>query len=156
MVCTIAAFELRQRFRRISTYVYFVVMFTLGFFFVLLSGGAFANASVDFGTGGRVLINSPYALFAVVVYISTFGVVITAALAGQATYQDIESNSTPFFYTAPISKFAYLEAAFWGAWQFSLSSFPPSASVRRSLPTRPGSIPVALVPNGYSPTLRRT
>ncbi|HLJ29351.1 MAG TPA: ABC transporter permease [Candidatus Angelobacter sp.] len=123
MVGTIAGFELRQRFRRISTYVYFVVMFTLGFFFVLLSGGTFANASVDFGTGGRVLINSPYALFAVVVYISTFGVVITAALAGQATYQDIESNSTPFFYTAPISKFAYLGGRFLGSLAVQLVIF---------------------------------
>lgn len=115
MVGTIASFELRQRLRRISTYVYFAVMFSLGFLFVLLSGGAFSNASLDFGTGGRVLINSPYALFAVIVYISSFGVVITAALAGQATYQDIENNSTPFFYTAPINKFDYIVGRFLGA-----------------------------------------
>jgi ABC-2 type transport system permease protein len=114
MVGTIAGFELRQRFRRISTYVYFVVMFILAVLFVLLSGGAFSDSTIDYGTGGRVLINSPYALFAVVVYISTFGVIITAALAGQATYQDVDSNSTPFFFTAPISKFEYLAGRFLG------------------------------------------
>ncbi len=46
----------------ISTYVYFVVFFALGLLFTLMSGGAFSSASVDFGTGGKVLINSPYAL----------------------------------------------------------------------------------------------
>ncbi|HEY6350184.1 MAG TPA: M1 family aminopeptidase [Candidatus Angelobacter sp.] len=115
MLGTIAGFELRQRFRRISTYVYFVVMLVLGFLFVLLSGGAFSSATMDFGTGGRVLTNSPYALFAIIVYVSTFALVITAALAGQSTYQDIDSNSTPFFYTAPITKFDYLAGRFIGS-----------------------------------------
>ena len=48
-------------------------------------------------------------------YISFFGVVITGALAGQATYQDVDSNSTAFFYTAPITKFEYLAGRFLGA-----------------------------------------
>lgn len=123
MIGTIAGFELRQRFHRISTYVYFVVLFALGFLFVLISGGAFGNAAVDYGTGGRVLINSPYALFVVVVYISTLAVVITAALAGQATYQDIDSNSTPFFYTAPITRFDYLAGRFLGTLAVQLVIF---------------------------------
>lgn len=115
MTFTIAAFEFRQRFRRVSTYVYFLVMAALAIFFVLASGGAFSNATVDFGTGGRIFINSPYALYVVIVFISAFGVVITAALAGQATYQDVDSNSTPFFFTAPISKFDYIVGRFLGA-----------------------------------------
>ncbi len=64
-----------------------------------MSGGAFADASVDFGTGGKVLVNSPYALNSIITYISFFGIVITAAIAGQATYQDIDNNSAVFFYT---------------------------------------------------------
>lgn len=115
MVGAIAAFEFRQRFRRISTYVYCVVLFGMAFLFQLVVGGAFPNASVDFGTGGRVYANAPYALFAVIVYISTFAVVITAALAGQATYQDIDSNSTQFFFTAPITRFDYLAGRFLGS-----------------------------------------
>jgi hypothetical protein len=87
-------FELRQRLRRISTYVYFVVFAVLGCLFTLLSGGAFPGGSVEFGTGGKVLVNSPYALNSIITYISFFGIVITAAIAGQATYQDIDSKST--------------------------------------------------------------
>jgi len=115
MVGTIARFELTQRLHRISTYVYFAVFFALGFFFVLMSGGAVANASVDFGTGGKVLVNSPYALNVIITFCTFFGLVVTAALAGQATYQDVDSNSTPFFYTSPISTFDYLMGRFLGA-----------------------------------------
>ncbi len=85
MLSAIFLFELRQRLHRISTYVYFVVFFALGLLFALMSGGAFAQASVDFGTGGKILLNSPYALNGVITYICFFGIVITAAIAGQAT-----------------------------------------------------------------------
>jgi ABC-2 type transport system permease protein len=115
MVARILAFEFSQRLRRISTYVYFLVFFALGFLFVLMSGGAFPNATVDFGTGGRVLVTSPFALNLIIMYISFFGVVVSAALAGQATYQDVESNTTAFLYTAPITKFDYLGGRFLGA-----------------------------------------
>ncbi|HUI85315.1 MAG TPA: M1 family aminopeptidase [Candidatus Binatia bacterium] len=112
MLAAIFLFDLQQRLRRISTWVYFVVFFFLAMLFTLMSGGAFASATVDFGTGGKVLITSPYALNAVITYICFFGIVITAAIAGQATYQDIDSRSTDFFYTAPISKLDYLGGRF--------------------------------------------
>ena len=108
MLTAIFLFELKQRLRRISTCVYFVVFFGLGLLFTLMSGGAFAHASVDFGTGGKILLNSPYALNGIITYICFFGIVITAAIAGQATYQDIDNNCAVFFYTAPISKLDYL------------------------------------------------
>ena len=104
MIFSILAFEFSRRLRQISTYVYFVVFFALAFLFVLMSGGAFPTATVDFGTGGKVLVTSPFALSAIIMYMSFFGVVITGALAGQATYQDVDSNSTAFFYTAPITQ----------------------------------------------------
>jgi hypothetical protein len=115
MVASILAFEFSRRLHRLSTYVYFVVFLGLGFLFVLMSGGAFKEAAVDFGTGGRVLVTSPFALNLIITFVSFFGVIVTAALAGQATYQDVDSNSTAFFYTAPISKFDYLAGRFLGA-----------------------------------------
>ncbi len=81
------------------------------------------NASVDFGTGGKVLINSPYALNSVITFISFFGIVITAAIAGQATYQDIDSNSAVFFYTAPITKLDYLGGRFLAAFALQVLIF---------------------------------
>jgi ABC-2 type transport system permease protein len=41
--------------------------------------------------------------------------VVMAAISGQATYQDVDSHSTDFFFTAPISKFQYLAGRFLGA-----------------------------------------
>ena len=59
LVARIAAFEFSQRLRRISSYVYFLVFFGLSFLFVLLSGGAFSGAAVNFGTGGKCLSTPP-------------------------------------------------------------------------------------------------
>ncbi|MFI5109620.1 MAG: ABC transporter permease [Terriglobales bacterium] len=115
MVARILAFEFSRRLRRISTYVYFLVFFALGFLFVLMSGGAFPSATVDFGTGGRVLVTSPFALNLIISFVSFFGVVVSAALAGQATYQDVDHDATAFFYTAPITRFDYLGGRFLGA-----------------------------------------
>jgi hypothetical protein len=115
MLASIFFFEFQQRLRRVSSYVYFGVFFALGLLFTLMSGGAFATASVDFGTGGKVLINSPYALNSIITYVCFFGIVITAAIAGQATFQDIDNKTTDFFYTAPITKFDYLGGRFLGA-----------------------------------------
>jgi len=115
MMATIVGFELVQRMRRISTYVYFLVFFGLAFLFILTTGGAISGASVDFGTGGKGLVNSPYTLNLIITFVTFFGIVITAAIAGQATYQDIDSNCAAFFYTAPITKFDYLMGRFLGA-----------------------------------------
>jgi ABC-2 type transport system permease protein len=115
MVLTIASFELRQRLRRISTYAYFLVFFGLSLLFANMAGGAIPQASVEFGTGGKILVNSPYLLNNIITYITFFGIVITAALAGQATFQDIDSRCTDLFYTAPITKFDYLAGRFVGS-----------------------------------------
>jgi hypothetical protein len=123
MLASIFFFEFQHRLRRVSTYVYFGAFFALGLLFTLMSGGAFATASVDFGTGGKILINSPYALNSIITYICFFGIVITAAIAGQATFQDIDNKTTDFFYTAPITKFDYLGGRFLGAFAVQLIIF---------------------------------
>ena len=123
MVLTIAWFELRQRLHRISTYVYFLVFLLLGIFFAAASGGAIPSTTIEFGTGGKVLVNSPYALNNIISYVAFFGLVITAAIAGQATYQDSASNTTSFFYTSPITKFDYLAGRYLGALAIQLLIF---------------------------------
>jgi hypothetical protein len=40
--------------------VYFAVFFGMGFLWMSLAGGAFPNASADFGAGGKVAINAPF------------------------------------------------------------------------------------------------
>ncbi len=128
MLINIFLFELQQRLRRISTYVYFVVFAVLGCLFTLMSGGAFAGASVEFGTGGKVLVNSPYALNSIITYISFFGIVITAAIAGQATYQDIDSKTTPVF----LHRAHYQARLSWRAFSGGLRAAGPDFQQRGS------------------------
>ena len=123
MVLTIASFEVRQRLRRISTYVYFLVFVAMGCFFGAIAGGAIPGSSIEFGTGGKVLVNSPFALNTIISYVTFFGLVITAAIAGQATYQDVHTNSTAFFYTSPITKFDYLAGRYLGALAIQIGIF---------------------------------
>jgi hypothetical protein len=113
MIGTILTFEVKQRLGRISTYMYFFILFALGFFFAVVTGGGIGNASVDLG--GKVYVNSPFGLSELIRAVSMLGLIITAALAGQATYQDIDNNCDSFFYTAPIRKIDYLAGRFLGS-----------------------------------------
>jgi len=123
MVVDILSFEFRQRLGRLSTYVYVLVFAGLGCLFAAVAGGAIPEASVDFGTGGKVLVNSPFALNNIISFVTFFGIIVTAAIAGQATYQDVHNNSTSFFYTAPITKFDYLAGRYLGALAIQLVIF---------------------------------
>ena len=100
---------------RVSTYVYFAVFLVLAAFFILAAGGAIPNATVDFGTGGKVDINSPWSLAMLMTLIASFTVVINAAIAGRATHQDIDANTTPLLFTRPITRAQYLGGRFLGA-----------------------------------------
>lgn len=123
----IASFELRRRLRMLSTYVYFAIFFGIGFLWICIAGGAFTQASVDFGAGGKVMINSPVSLLSLMMIAGYLGTIITAAIAGRATYQDIDSNTTSFFFTAPISKLEYLGGRFLGAFLCVMVIYPAVA-----------------------------
>src|SRR5215472_9700972 len=113
MIGTILTFEVKQRLGRISTYMYFLILFAVGFLIAITIGGGLGSASVDLG--GKVFVNSPFFLSQLIREVSTLGLIITAALAGQATYQDIDNNCDSFFYTAPIRKVDYLAGRFLGS-----------------------------------------
>jgi hypothetical protein len=115
MLLAIAGFEVRQRLQRVSTYVYFLVFLVLAAFFILAAGGAIPNATIDFGTGGKVDINSPWSLAMLMTLIASFTVVINAAIAGRATHQDIDANTTPLLFARPITRAQYLGGRFLGA-----------------------------------------
>ncbi len=108
-------FEMRYYARRISTYVYFGIFFTLSVLLMAAIGGAFRNVSVGFGGGGgNVMVNSPWALTGLISSISLFGVIVTAALLGHSAQRDFETGAYPLFFTQPISKTAFLGGRFLG------------------------------------------
>ncbi|MBI1771682.1 MAG: hypothetical protein HYR68_04950, partial [Burkholderiales bacterium] len=117
----ILMFELRQKSRSLSTYIYFLVFFSLALLWMAAAGGLFAGASIGFG--GKVNVNAPVAVFQSVTFLGYLGISTVAALMGQATHQDIEHHTWHFFYSAPITKLQYLAGRFLAALLISIIIF---------------------------------
>ncbi|MFZ6656045.1 M1 family aminopeptidase [Undibacterium sp. TJN19] len=109
----ILLFELRQKSRSLSSYVYFMVFFCLALLWMAVAGGMFSSASIGFG--GKVNINAPVSIFQSITFLGYLGISTVAALMGQATHQDIEHHTWHFFYSAPITKLQYLAGRFLGS-----------------------------------------
>jgi ABC-2 type transport system permease protein len=112
---SVALWEMRLSFRRISTWVYFVIFFALAYVMMLAASGTWSEVGFAIGSGGKVLANAPYALAALFPIISLIGVSITAALAGNAIYRDFDVGIDPLFFTTPVSKAAFLGGRFTGS-----------------------------------------
>jgi ABC-2 type transport system permease protein len=108
----IARFEIAERLRRLSTWIYFALFLGLTFLFFVAAAGAFRDITVGFGTGGKVMVNSPFTLANLIGTVSYFALLVTAALAGQAIHQDFQHRTYPLLFTSPIRKSAYLGGRF--------------------------------------------
>ena len=108
----IFGWELRYYLRRVSTWIYFGIYASIGFLFMLIAGGAFSEASMILGGGGKVLANSPYALATLIPILGLFGMSIVAAVAGNAIYRDYDARMESLVYTTPVSKGAFLGGRF--------------------------------------------
>ena len=108
----IVRFELARHLRSFSTYIYFTILGALAYLLMITAGGAFQSANVVVGGGGKVLVNSPYTLSALISLLSYFGLLIISAITGRAAFQDFDHNTHSFFFTAPIGKAAYLGGRF--------------------------------------------
>jgi ABC-2 type transport system permease protein len=112
---SIALFELRQRLKLLSTWVYFGVFFALAFLAMNATGGAFKTVMMGGSVGGKVLANSPYMLSSLLTLLGFSGVIVTGGVMGQAVYQDFAHGTHTLFFTAPISRSRYLLGRFLGA-----------------------------------------
>ncbi len=103
-------FELKIRFKSISTYIYFGIWFVFSFLCV---------ASESFGpigfSNGKVLLNGPYANSFNDIYATFFGIIIIAAIFGTSILRDFQRDTTQIIFTKPISKFAYLGGRWLGS-----------------------------------------
>ena len=113
----ILRFELRAGLRRTSTWVYFAILFALGFIVMCSAGGAWE--AFDAGGGGR-LANSPSSITSTLTGLTLLTLPITAALFGNAVFRDFQTRMYPLFFTAPISRISYLGGRFLGALAINL------------------------------------
>ena len=111
-------FELKFRFKSLSTYVYFAVWFAFSFL---------AIASENFGpigsSNGKVLLNGPYANIYNDIGISFFGIIIIAAIFGTSILRDFQRDTVQILFTKPISKFAYLGGRWAGSFVTTVFAF---------------------------------
>jgi ABC-type transport system involved in multi-copper enzyme maturation permease subunit len=111
-------FELKFRFKSLSTYVYFAVWFAFSFLDV---------ASENFGpvgnSNGKVLLNGPYANILNDIGVSFFGVIIIAAIFGTSILRDFQRDTIQILFTKPISKFAYLGGRWAGSFVATVFAF---------------------------------
>ena len=115
----IAYFELQQGFKRVSVWVYFIMFFGLSFLIANILGGAFTGASIVIGNQGTN-INSPLLIAELQTVFSIFGVLIFAAIFGNAGYRDYETNMHPLFFTKPVKPSSYFLGRYIGAFALSL------------------------------------
>jgi len=94
-------FELKLRFKSVSTYIYFLLAALLPFFSI---------AARDFGPvgSGKVFLNSPYAFLLITTQVLAFGSILVAAIFGPAILRDFNGDTYQLIFTKPISKFGYL------------------------------------------------
>jgi ABC-2 type transport system permease protein len=93
--------ELKQRFKSVSTYVFFLMTFAMMFFSV---------SARDFSPigNGKVNLNGPYALALCFVQLTAFGAILISAIFGPAILRDFQLDTYPLLFTKPISKSDYL------------------------------------------------
>jgi ABC-type transport system involved in multi-copper enzyme maturation permease subunit len=111
-------FELKFRFKSLSTYIYFAVWFAFSFLDI---------ASESFGpignSNGKVLLNGPYANTYNDIGISFFGIIVIAAIFGTSILRDFQRDTIQILFTKPISKFAYLGGRWAGSFVATVFAF---------------------------------
>jgi hypothetical protein len=116
MFLAIAAYELRYRFRMLSTYLYFFIFLAVSFLIVCLAGGAFPGVNMNIGRGGDyIFFNGPTFIMTIFAIFMVFGTIIIAAVFGSSAVRDFESNAFALYFTKPVSKTSYVGGRFLGS-----------------------------------------
>jgi len=111
-------FELKFRFKSLSTYVYFALWLFFSFLCV---------ASESFGpignNNGKILLNGAFANTFNDIFASLFGIIIIAAIFGTSMLRDFQRDTYQILFTKPISKFGYLGGRWAGSFVSTVFAF---------------------------------
>lgn len=102
----IFVFELKYRFGRPATWIYFFLLLVTA---LLLIGFGSTPASE------KVFHNAPIVIANLLLLISIFGILIASAVMGVPLYRDLEHKTGTFLFSYPITKFGYFMGRFWGS-----------------------------------------
>ncbi|MCF7912340.1 MAG: hypothetical protein K9M99_07420 [Candidatus Cloacimonetes bacterium] len=101
------SFELKYRFSKLSTWIFFAIFLLRGVILINALGGAFTGARIMLSSE-KVNLNSPFTNQLMITIFGLFGIFIVASVMGFSIYRDFEYNTYPLFFTKPISKASYL------------------------------------------------
>jgi ABC-2 type transport system permease protein len=111
-------FELKFRFKSISTYAYFLLW--LVFSFLCVASESFG----PIGSGnGKILLNGPYANAFNDIFAALFGIIVIAAIFGTSILRDFQRDTYQILFTQPISKFSYLGGRWAGSFVTTVFAF---------------------------------
>ena len=107
-------FELIYRLKRVSTWIFGFILFTVGFIVILASTGYFSGVSVSVGSANteKMFLNTGYYNHIIISSIGLIMIFFTAAFMINSINRDYKEKSYYFFYTRPIKKFSYLGGRF--------------------------------------------
>lgn len=107
MLFEVFRYELTSQLRRVSAAIYAIALAAL----TLLAASTFLdNARTD-----GALLNSPLMTAACTVMLTMFGLLVTAAIAGEAATRDAQARMEPLLYATPLRKRAYIGGRFLAA-----------------------------------------
>lgn len=116
MFWQIFTYELKYKFSRLGTYIYWLILFLFMFLIISALGGNIENMSVSIGgLGGKVNINSPYIITILNVSFGYMAMILLPATIGTSIYRDFKNNTHSILYSYPVSKAGYLGGRFLGA-----------------------------------------
>ncbi len=101
----IVRFELGCQARYISTWFYVMVL-------LLITLQVSAEVSTDYARSLGTFSNDPYFVAMMSLVGSLIGLLIAAAVAGDAATRDAQTRMDPLVYTAPVAKSTYLAGRF--------------------------------------------
>lgn len=145
----IYSFELAYRKKRPATFIYFGILFLIGFLMV-------ATDAIEItGVGGQVKENGTLPTFQVFSFVSIFSIFVASAIMGVAILRDFEHRTEALFFTTNLSKFDYLFGRFAGSFVVLMYVFlgiPLGIIIGDLMPWREASrmLPFRIVPYLYS------
>ncbi len=103
-------FEIKYRWKRPATYIYFAIMFLLTFL-------ATTTEYVGIGSGsGQIKDNAPVTIAAMLSILSALpGLLLASGIMGVPVMRDFEQKTGALFFTTPITKMQYLGGRFLGS-----------------------------------------
>jgi ABC-2 type transport system permease protein len=111
MFSQIFTFELRYRFNRPATWIYFGVYLLVGFLSVA-TGWTPASE--------KVMHNAPWTMAEGNIFFSFTMILVCSAVMGVPLYRDIEYNTRNYLFAAPITKSGYFWGRFFGSFVYVL------------------------------------